>query len=217
LDLAHDHANCSVLWNCLLRRAIKTEEMHFVKRRRKHRAAFLLCPSAESACRQRDPRRLVRIVEIERDGDTHEKGDGPCWLAGAFDRFEAHVRAPGRTRQKRDTWSIGRRAERERERRRESGIRCNEGEYMVSCRGSRGEKEREREREKKKKEVLEALVKKRNRSPFPLPPSPVSISLSLYDFLFLPSLPPPLSIFLSPNSVLLSFSLSLRSFASHCN
>lgn len=91
--------NCSVLWNCLLRRAIKTKETHFVKRRRKYRAAFLLCPSAESACRQRDPRRLVRIVEIERDGDTHEKGDGHVGSRGrstaskhTFARLVAHDR-----------------------------------------------------------------------------------------------------------------------------
>ena len=188
---------------------IKYRELHPRVRISLDRFAFLFRPSAEFARRQRVPRRLVRIVEIERDGDTHEEGAGPCWLAGAFDRFEAHIRAHGRTRRRRDTHRISGKRERARKRNREEERRGGRGEewdkmerrwvHGILRRYTKqwnveGEKEWEGERWKRcwKERIYHS-------SSHPSP-SFVSILVSLYNFLS-----PSLSLVLFP------FCLSLRS------
>lgn len=139
--------------------------------------------------RQRVPRRLVRIVEIERDGDTRRR----CWsmLARGGVRPLRSIRPRGCTRRRRDTRSIGRRKKRERGggRKERGGTGETEDGTKVNtwCTVEIYEVTKRRRWERVRRRMLEALVKRMRIDHFSFCPHPfLYLSFSLYVTFSLP-------------------------------
>jgi len=108
------------------------------------RSAFLFRPLAGSARRQQTRPAATREHREDRARRRYtKKVPGPCWLAGAFDRLEAHHggKTHGRALD-----------EREREREREGALeRADETKVSIPRSGKEQERKRERERGKRSK------------------------------------------------------------------